>query len=86
MQISIYAGEGERPIRIHLPNVLLDFPFIWQLVGKSCKGLAESDTSSQSPKQMQNMARGLKRYVRKYDHFDLISVESATGERVIIRI
>lgn len=86
MQISVYVEERERPIRIYLPNALLAFPFIWQLMGKSCKGIAGGDTSSQSPKQMRNMALALKRYVRKYGHFDLISLESATGERVIIRI
>lgn len=86
MRIIINSKEDRKKLRLVLPLSFIKSRLFLKIMIKN--GGSDIDLSElKKMKKLFNQSyRVLKRYIKKYGHFYLVQIESADGDRVIIRV
>lgn len=82
MKIYIHDPKAEKDIHLKIPNSLVMNPLALIVIRKAISRNAENLTISE--KQMKVLVKELKKSIRRFGHFELVSVESSDGEIVKI--
>lgn len=82
MRISMKSGEQKLPIHIIIPTSVVGWRWVWRLVNHASSNYISLPTGDGA----RELAAFLKQYVRENGHFDLVNIQSANGDRILIRI
>lgn len=84
--MKIQVNDGEHNIRILLPTSLIFSKGTVWLVNRVGRKYAGEAMQGISPKALAALFAELRRIKRKYRNWNLVEVESASGEQVLIQL
>lgn len=83
MKIYVKASDTKRPIRLVFPLALIKTKFIYRQIAKHQKNTFDHNLAHSVSKKAY---KELRKYIKKYGHFNLIEVKEKNGDTVIIRL
>jgi len=82
MTIKVLPKSGPH-IRLWLPMGALKLRFVYRILDKKSQGSFDFKTLGHT---MPKIIQGLKKYIRRNGHFNLVEVKSHDGDYVLIRL